>query len=75
MEQIRILTNGWRIINQCQHSNIGTPAHHQTEVLLDPKDTSRGVGMPAHHWTEILLDPKDTSIEIRRYVPDPTDLE
>jgi hypothetical protein len=23
--------------------HVGTPAHHQAEILLDPKDTSRGI--------------------------------
>jgi hypothetical protein len=31
------------IISQYWHSHVGTQAHHQTEDLLDPKDTSRGI--------------------------------
>jgi hypothetical protein len=26
-----------------RHSHVGTPAHHWTEDLLDPKNTSRGI--------------------------------
>jgi hypothetical protein len=33
------------------------------------------VGKPTHHQTADLVDPKDTSRGIRRYLPDPTDLE
>jgi hypothetical protein len=30
-------------LSQYRHSHVGTPAHHQTEDLLDPEDTSRGI--------------------------------